>query len=204
METQSPKQNIFKDILQLLLFGVCVVIGVIIINNYVFRSFSVDGKSMQQTLQPGDRLIVNRMPVALSMIQGKQYVPERGEIIVFKNPRFSFGQSEEYIVKRVIAFAGERVVLKDGHYTVYNSQHPSGFNPDDENHNEPGKPTAGTVDVTVPSGDLFVSGDHRQVDSDGNPYSLDSRNGLGYIPLYDVVGPVNVRIYPFQSMRTFS
>lgn len=159
---------------------------------------------MQQTLQPGDRLIVDRLPVAWSMIQGKPYSPERGQIIVFKNPRYSFGQADEYIVKRVIAFAGERVVLKDGKYTVYNSAHPNGFNPDSENKGEPGTPTAGNVDVTVPDDDLFVSGDHRQLDPNGTPYSLDSRNGLGYIPLSDVVGPVGLRIYPFQSIRSFS
>jgi signal peptidase I len=197
------KRETMRDVLQLLLFGICVVVGVITINAFVFRSFSVDGASMEQTLQPGDRLIVNRLPVTWSTIQGKEFVPMRGEIIVFKNPRYSLGQSEEYVVKRVIAFEGERVVLKDGHYTVYNSDNPKGFDPDDSNSGEPQTPTAGSVDVTVPAGRLFVSGDHRQLNQNGVPYSLDSRNGLGYIPLANVVGPVNVRIFPFQSIRTF-
>jgi signal peptidase I len=106
--------------------------------------------------------------------------------------------SDEYIVKRVIAFPGERVLLKDGHYTVFNTEHPSGFNPDDANHGEPGSPTSGSIDEVVPDGELFVSGDHRQ----GN-YSLDSRNGLGTIPFYDVVGPVSLRIFPFDKLRWF-
>ena len=198
------KNAALRDISQLILFAACVIIGVFVINNYVFRSFSVEGRSMQQTLQPGDRLIVDRLPVAWNMAQGKTYIPDRGQIIVFKNPRYSLSQSEEYIVKRVIAFAGERVVLKDGHYTVYNTDHPDGFNPDNANKGEPGTPTAGSVDVTVPDDDIFVSGDHRQLDENGTPYSLDSRNGLGYIPLNDIIGPVGLRIYPFQAMRTFS
>ena len=33
-----------------------------------------------------DRLIVNRMPVTAASLSGKQYTPERGDIIVFKNP----------------------------------------------------------------------------------------------------------------------
>jgi len=153
---------------------------------------------MEKTLYTGDRLIVNRLPVTWAQLQNKEYVPERGQIIVFKNPKFTIGDPDEYIVKRVIAFPGERVVLKDGHYTVYNAQYPQGFNPDDANHGEPGSPTSGSVDVTVPDGTLFVSGDHRQ-----GSYSYDSRNGLGYIPFYDVVGPVSTRIYPFTAIRTF-
>ena len=153
---------------------------------------------METTLYTGDRLIVDRLPVTWAQLQNKQYVPERGQIIVFKNPQFTAGSPDEYIVKRVIAFAGERVSLNDGHYTVYNSAHPKGFNPDDANHGEPGGPTVGNVDVIVPDGTLFVSGDHRQ----GN-YSFDSRNGLGYIPLYDVVGPVSIRIWPLPDVRTF-
>jgi signal peptidase I len=187
-----------KDAAGLLFFGLAVLIGTILINTYVFRSFNVEGPSMEKTMYTGDRLIVDRLPVTWAQLQNKQYVPERGQIIVFKNPQYTSGNPDEFIVKRVIGFAGERVVLNDGHYTVYNAQYPAGFNPDDANHGEPGSPTNGNVDVTVPEGTLFVSGDHRQ----GN-YSYDSRNGLGYIPLYDVIGPVSLRIYPFTAIRGF-
>jgi signal peptidase I len=194
----SQRHPWLKDAAGLLLFGLAVLVGTIIINTYVFRSFNVEGPSMETTLETGDRLIVDRLPVTWSQLQNKEYVPDRGQVIVFKNPQYTAGNPDEYIVKRVIAFAGERVVLKDGQYTVYNSAHPNGFNPDDANHGEPGRPTSGSVDATVPDGTLFVSGDHRQ----GN-YSYDSRNGLGYIPLYDVIGPVSLRIFPFTGIRTF-
>lgn len=187
-----------KDAGGLLFFGLAVLLGTILINTYVFRSFNVEGPSMENTLHTGDRLIVDRLPVTWAQLQNKQYVPDRGQVIVFKNPQYTIGNPDEYIVKRVIAFAGEHVVLKDGHFTVYNDQHPNGFNPDDANHGEPGSPTTGSVDTIVQDGTLFVSGDHRT----GN-YSFDSRNGLGLIPLYDVVGPVSLRIYPFTGVRTF-
>lgn len=192
------RHPLVKDFLSLLLFAACVFIGTMLINSFIFRSFNVEGPSMESTMYTGDRLIVNRMPVTWSQLQNKEYVPERGQVIVFKNPKFSLGTGEEYIVKRVIAFAGERVVLKDGEFRVYNAGSPQGFNPDDMNHGEPGSPTSGMVDHTVAEGTIFVSGDHRQ-----DSYSLDSRNGLGDIPLHDIIGPVSVRIFPFTKIRTF-
>ena len=153
---------------------------------------------MENTLHTGDRLIVNRLPVTWAQLQNKSYVPDRGQVIVFKNPKYIAGMGEEYIVKRVIAFPGDRVILKDGKFTVYNVDHPGGFNPDDNSRGEPQQPTDGQVDMTVPAGELFVSGDHRQ-----EGYSSDSRNGLGTIPYYDVVGPVALRIFPFNKIRTF-
>ncbi len=192
------RHPLLKDLLSLAVFVVCVAIGTILINAFVFRSFNVVGPSMESTLYTGDRLIVNRVAVTAANIRGKSYIPERGQVIVFKNPRYSQGIEDEYIVKRVIAFPGERVVLKNGAYTVYNTEFPAGFNPDDANHGEPGSPTTGEVDTKVPEGELFVSGDHRT----GN-YSYDSRNGMGTIPFYDVVGPVSMRIFPFNKIRTF-
>src|SRR5690606_1749638 len=97
----------------------------------VFRSYNVVGPSMETTMYTGDRLIVNRIPVTVAAIQGKSYVPKRGQIIVFENPHYSQDRDDQYIVKRVIAFPGERVVLENGKYTVYNAEFPQGFNPDD-------------------------------------------------------------------------
>ena len=152
---------------------------------------------METTFYTGDRLIVNRLPVTWAMLQNKEYIPERGQIIVFKNPQYNANTGDEYIVKRGIAFPGERVTVSDGTLTVYNSEHPDGFRPD-EGWDGPGSPTSGDVNTTVSEGTLFVAGDHRQ----GN-YSYDSRSGLGLIPFYDVVGPVGMRIYPFNKIQLY-
>jgi signal peptidase I len=200
--TYLKRHPFFKDILGILIFIVCVLVGTLLINSFVFRSFNVLGPSMETTLYTGDRLIVNRLPVTLAQLQNKQYMPKRGQIIVFKNPLYNPGQGDEFIVKRVIAFAGERVVVKDGTLTVFNKEHPKGFQPDKAQTNDPGShpgsPTSGNVDTTVTEGTLFVSGDHREGD-----FSYDSRSGLGLIPLYDVVGPVNIRIYPLNKIRFY-
>lgn len=187
-----------KDAFGIVIFIICVLVGTLLINSFIFRSFSVLGPSMEKTLFTGDRLIVNRLPVTWSQIQNKTYVPERGQIIVFKNPNATESTDEEYIVKRVIAFPGERVTVKDGIVTVYNAVHPDGFHPDDAFHGEPGSPTSGDVDTTVAKDTLFVMGDHRQ-----GSYSCDSRSCMGTIPYFDVVGPVGMRIFPFDKIRFF-
>lgn len=192
--TRHPR---LKDIGGFVIFVVCVIVGTLLINTFVFRSFSVTGPSMEQTLYTGDRLIVNRLPVTMAHLQNNSYTPKRGQIIVFKNPLYSPGSEDMNLVKRVIAFAGERVTVKDGTLTVYNKEHPEGFHPDDS-WDGPGSPTSGDTEVTVPEGSIFVAGDHRQ-----GSYSLDSRNGLGTVPLYDVIGPVSLRLWPLTRVQGF-
>lgn len=187
-----------KDVINIVIFVICVVLGTITINAFVFRSFNVVGPSMQPTLHTGERLIVNRLPVTWSQLQNKSYIPERGQVIVFKNPHYSRGIEDEYIVKRVIGLPGERVTLVNGTLTVFNDESPNGFNPDTLYEDEPTSPASGEVDTTVPDGEIFVVGDNRV----GN-YSYDSRSGLGTVPLYDIVGPVSLRIYPFNTVRGF-
>ena len=118
------------------------------------------------------------------------------------NPRFVAGMPDEYIVKRVIAYPGERVTVDGGVLTVYNVEHPTGYHPDEEWRKDgigPQSPTSGEgIDITVPEGTVFVSGDNRI----GNN-SYDSRSGLGTIPTFDIVGPVSFRIFPFTKITSF-
>ncbi len=196
--TYLQRHPLLKDVLGIGIFIACVLVGTLVINTFIFRSFNVLGPSMEKTLYTGDRLIVDRLPVTWAQLQNRQYVPDRGEVIVFKNPQYNATNGDEYIVKRVIAFPGERVTVKDGVLTVYNDENPEGFEPDKNSAGEPGSPTSGDVNTTVTDGTLFVAGDHRE-----GSYSYDSRSGLGLIPYYDVVGPVGLRIYPIDKIRTF-
>ena len=189
-----------RDAFGFVMFALLVLIGTVFINAFIFRSFNVVGPSMESTMYTGDRLIVNRIPVTIAQVKNQPYIPERGAAIVFKNPRYVSGGRDEYIVKRVIAFPGERVEVKNGVVTVYNNANPLGFNPDTlPSGGTPGSPTRGDEVTTVTEGHLYAMGDHREGD-----YSCDSRdNCLGMIPFYDVVGPVSLRIWPLNKLRTF-
>lgn len=197
MRTFLDNHPALKDVLGIIGFVLAVVIGAALINQFLFRSFSVSGPSMEPTLYTGNRLIVNRIPVTLKLLQGQPYIPQRGEVIVFRNPLWLPSSPDEYIVKRVIGFPGERVVVKDGEIRVFNADNPGGL---DVDALYPGatSPTYGDVDTVVPENELFVAGDHRQ-----QGFSLDSRDGLGTVPYEDLIGPVTLRIYPFTEFRTF-
>ena len=198
-----------------------IVLGTLFLNTYIYRSYNVVGGSMENTLHGDDRVIVNRAAVSWSHFIGQEYVPERGQIIVFLNEdeekvkeyqaagvanpmtcSVPSNVSDQYIIKRVIAFPGERVVVRDGVMTIYNDEHPDGFVYDNEwrvsENDGPKEHTSGEVDLVVPEGELFVSGDNREGSS-----SWDSRNGLGTIPYCRVIGPVILRLFPLDKIRTF-
>lgn len=204
------KHPLLKDSISLSFFIACVALGTILLNAFIFRSYNVVGISMENTLHSDNRIIVNRIPVSIAHFAGKEYIPKRGQVIVFSGGS-AYGPltcapdsstKDQYIVKRVIAFPKERVRLKDGVFTVFNKERPEGFDPDkdtrvDEN-NGPKPYTEGEIDLIVPEGEIFVSGDNRE----GN-HSHDSRNGLGTVPFCRIIGPVSLRIWPINQMRFF-
>lgn len=166
---------------------------------FVFQSYQVDGPSMESTLQPNDRLIVWKLPRTWAKITNHQYVPKRGDVVIFTASTTSELSETpgKQLIKRVVGLPGERVVVKNGTVTVYNKANPNGFQPD---RTLPYGDAIGTtsseeIDYTIPNNSIFVLGDNRD-------NSLDSRM-FGPVQTKDIVGKLVLRLFPFSDMKRF-
>lgn len=171
----------------------------ILVKTFLLQAFFIPSESMLPTLAVGDRVFVNKLHSTIGAIH-------RGDIIVFADPSGDGGPdrglvggvlhwlgeglgvaqpADEDFIKRVMGLPGETLQIKD--QTLY---------VDGEAIDEPylTDEAIGAMDdygpFTVPDGQLFVMGDNR-----GN--SLDSRFGLGTVPIDRVIGDAVFRIWPF-------
>lgn len=166
---------------------------------FVFQSYQVSGPSMETTLQDQDRLIVWKLPRSWARITHHQYVPNRGDVIIFTESGLSqYGQEDtKQLIKRVIGLPGDRVVVHNNIITVYNKAHPHGFQPDKTlpygvNITEPAEQE---VDTVVGPDQVFVCGDNRT-------NSLDSRF-FGPIKTKQIIGKLVLRVLPLDKAEKF-
>nr|WP_234320133.1 signal peptidase I [Streptomyces sp. SBT349] len=189
----------------------------LLIKTFLVQAFSIPSNSMQDTLQEGDRVLVDK----LTPWFGSE--PERGEVVVFHDPGGWLGEStsesgglggavqsalsfiglmpsaeEQDLIKRVIAVGGDTVECQEGGQVVVN-----GTSLDESEYLFPGNTPCGDRPfgpITVPEGRLWVMGDHRQD-------SLDSRyhqnlEGGGTVSEDDVVGRAIVIAWPLNRWST--
>lgn len=196
----TPKQLSKREDLSIIgvILAGCLV--ALIMGLYVFRQYVVDGASMEPALHNGDRLIIWKLPHTIGRIRGNDYIPNRGDVIVFSEPGlYTENGSTKQLIKRVIALPGERVSIKDGIVRVYNQQHPNGFVPDTtlpygKNQNLRVS-SEEQEEVTIGKNEVFAMGDNRN-------NSLDSRM-FGPVPAENIVGKLALRIYPFSDAEIF-
>lgn len=171
----------------------------IVFNTYLVQFFKVHGSSMETTVFTDDQMIINKLHKTWAGFTGKEYIPERGEVIVFHKAQSQFLQEKDekdvYVVKRVIGLPGERVVVNKGVVTVYEPGSKEGIKPD---INAPWTDdltldTSEDIDVTLTQSQIFVSGDNR-------PESIDSRSN-GPISVNEIIGQAIFRILPIQSAK---
>jgi signal peptidase I len=169
----------------------------ILLTTFVFQSYEVDGPSMETTLSNRDRLIVIKTARTWARITGNAYIPKRGDVVIFNQEGLEgFSANKKQLIKRVVALPNERVVVKDGVLTVYNTQSPNGFQPDKTlPYGTVIETTPGSVDITLTKNQLFVVGDNR-------PNSLDSR-AFGAINADQLVGKLALRIIPVSKAKVF-
>jgi signal peptidase I len=193
--------------------GVIAFAVMLLVRALVVQTFSVPSGSMQETLEPGDRILVSRLQRGPSI--------ERGDVVVFdgtdtwgkpagsdtaSGPRqlltsilaiVSLSSGADY-VKRVVGVPGDHVVCcdVDGRLTVNGVAV-------DEPYLYPGNPPSTTrFDVTVPAGKIWVMGDHRSASADSR--SQMGKPGGGMVPLDDVVGRAWVRYWPLDRLGSLT
>lgn len=168
-----------------------IVAGIWLVSTFVLQQFTVVSPSMENSLMAEDRALVNRTAYWFSPIS-------RGDVVVFDG-QDSFSPVKKDYVKRVIGVAGDRVACCDsnGNLTV------NGRPLDESAYLYPGD-TASELefDIEVPSGKLWLMGDHRSESSDsrshlGNP-------GGGFVSESKVKGQVVAIMWPTSRLQWLS
>ncbi len=187
-----------KSLMSFVTFVVTVVVAAMLINHFVFQSYYVDGLSMTPTLENEDRLIINKIDKTIASIQGKPYLPARGEIVILDSTILDQYGHEEQLIKRIIGLPGEKVIIRDGTVMVKNQTFPDGFNVD-KTLGLQLEPTYSEVpiEVTIPENMVFVLGDNRGLNG-----SFDSR-AFGPTSSSNIQGNLAARIFPFDHARAF-
>jgi len=137
---------------------ISVVVSLIIIV-FLYQPVRVEGTSMLPVLEDQDRLFINKFAYRIGEIH-------RGDVVVFLYPH---DQSKSYI-KRVIALPGDDLRIDHGTVWVNGQAQKEPYVPlkfeDDRSQPE----------MTVPSGEYFVMGDHRSISSDSRDFGAVPRD----------------------------
>ena len=157
---------------------VTVLASLILIFTFVVRVVIVSGPSMENTLQNGDALLVWSLG----------YSPKQGDVVVLTQRTYQ----DDYIVKRVIAVAGQTVDIDYSANTVYVDGVPLEEDYIKEVMRVPSY-GEGNNHITVPVGCLFVMGDNRNESADSR-YPV-----IGIIDERCVIGRAILVLFPFSD-----
>ncbi|MEM6997628.1 MAG: signal peptidase I [Patescibacteria group bacterium] len=174
------------------MFAIAIMTA-LMLNLFVFQPYEVDGSSMEPTLQHDDRLIVYKLGRTWSKIVNDEYIPDRGDIVIFDKT----GSNDLQLVKRVVGLPGDTVSSVNGQILIQNQDSPEGF-VFEEKFDLQLSVTEEFQQTTVRSGQVFVVGDNRLPNA-----SLDSRSSLGSIDSDQIVGELSMRIFPLSAFKFF-
>nr|WP_260407963.1 signal peptidase I [Planomonospora venezuelensis] len=138
------------------------------------ETYTMSSEGMEPTIKKGSR-------VTARTVDG-DYVPKTGDIVVFDASKWGVNG---FIIQRVIGVPGSTVQCCDPQ-----GRHLLDGRPMDETHLYPNDYREPFGPLTIPTGRLWLEGDHRRI-------SLDSRYrheelGDGTIPVSDVIGVVEL------------
>jgi signal peptidase I len=196
----------------------------VLIKTFVVQAFYIPSASMENTLQGGDpntMTSTSAHPFDRILVDKGSYrfgSPHRGQVVVFKRPPrwpvestssssngilgafhkvWSFvglaPSNQGDFVKRVIGVPGDHVACcTKQHQITVNGRALS--EPYIDLQDEPVLQAYTKFSITVPKGELWVMGDHRDDSSDSRAY--------GPVPISDVLGRAVAVIWPTKDWRT--
>ncbi|WP_405619645.1 signal peptidase I [Streptomyces sp. NBC_00076] len=211
---QRKQRSFWKELP--ILIGIALVLA-LLIKTFLVQAFSIPSDSMQNTLQQGDRVLVDK----LTPWFGSE--PERGEVVVFHDPdNWLAGEpttdpnavqtflswiglmpsaEEKDLIKRVVGVGGDTISCKNsGPLTV------NGKALNETSYVYPGNTPCSVDDqggqftVKVPKGYIWVMGDHRQNSRDSRYNQSDKHKGM--VPVDEVVGRAVVKAWPINRWGT--
>ena len=192
---------------------VSALIVSIVVKTFLLHFFYIPTGSMENTLQIGDRIAVNKFGALFSEVK-------RGEVVVFGDPDNWLGQAQQsndpkpialiksglitvgvlpdpakqYLIKRVIGVGGDNVTCCDTNEKLQ----VNGVSIDEPYIYSGDKPSETKFNIDVPEGFLWVMGDHRAASADSR-YQPDSANS-GMVPLSKVVGRATFIVWPIRNI----
>ncbi len=174
----EKKMDIKKEIISWIFYILFVVVLTYLILHFVGQRTMVDGRSMENTLQDGDNLIVEKLSYRFGD-------PQRFDIIVF--PPYD---TKEYYIKRIIGMPGETIQI-DTDGTIYINGEVLEENYGKETIQNPGR---AIEPITLGEDEYFVLGDNRN-------NSTDSRSQMvGNVRRDAIIGRAWVRIWPLTNI----
>jgi signal peptidase I len=209
----AKRGSFFRELPILIVIALALAL---VIKTYAFQAYFIPSGSMENTLEIGDKVLVNKIVYHLRSIH-------RGDIVVFngqgswnpgptpKTPNpvdrlyhaiiglFGAPPGQTDYIKRVIGTPGDHVVCCNakGQVTV------NGIALSETSYLYPGNsPSQTPFNITVPPGDLWVMGDHRAVSDDSRDHT--GYPGGGSIPENMVVGRAFWIVWPPSRWRVLN
>ena len=164
-----------------------IILAVVMMRVFVFESFYITSDSMAPTLDSGDRILVNKLSSGRA---------GRGDLVVFSRPANDSTDSEDDLVKRVVALEGETITLAQGRVFIGDQLLLEPYLEDDQaTRIAPGSrlfdacvDQVSPRSCTLAPGYVYVLGDSRN-------FSYDSRF-FGPIAKSSIVGRAFWRVWP--------
>jgi signal peptidase I len=192
---QSGARSGARSIVEWVVIIVAALLVAFLVKSFLIQAFYIPSGSMEPTLKPGDRVLVNKISYDLHSIH-------RGDIVVFAKPASDYDPGVSDLVKRVIGLPGETIASgPNGQILIDGKPIPQPWLTASAKvspgpaivASDCGTPNATTC--VIPHGDYFMMGDNR-----GD--SADSRV-IGPIPGHLIVGRVFTTVWPFDRIHWF-